>query len=122
MASTCPRCNAATQPDDQFCPTCGQRLTPSVSTASEHADFTPLNAAPAARRRRTRRKPRPWYRRWRLVVPLVLVGMILLTLGAGAWYIKTQFDSLNELSTPPPQISGDRLGGDEELSIDTGPA
>lgn len=52
----------------------------------------------------------------------MLVAMILVTLGAGAWYIKTRFDTLNELSTPPPEISGDRLGGDEQLTIDTGPA
>ena len=36
---------------------------------------------------------------------LRLIAMILMTLGAGAWYIKTRFDTLNELSTPPPEIS-----------------
>ncbi len=123
MATTCPRCHAEIQPDDRFCPTCGQRLT-APATTNTAADFTPIGAGSTknSSSRRKRRKRRPWYRRWRLVVPLVLIGMILLTLGAGAWYIKTRFDTLNELSTPPPQISGDRLGGDEELTIDTGPA
>jgi LCP family protein required for cell wall assembly len=32
------------------------------------------------------------------------------------------FDDVHSQSTPPPEISGDALGGDESLVIDTGPA
>jgi LCP family protein required for cell wall assembly len=53
---------------------------------------------------------------------LALVALLLTGLAGGAWYVASRFDSLNTLSTPPPEISGDRLGGDEGLTIDTNPA
>jgi LCP family protein required for cell wall assembly len=57
-----------------------------------------------------------------VLAPLLLLAVLLGGIGAGAWYISERFDALNALSTPPPEISGDRLGGDEGLTIDTDPA
>ena len=53
-----------------------------------------------------RRRP-PWYRR-KLVVSSMTVLLLLVTvLSAGAWYATSQLASLNDLSTPPPEISGE---------------
>ena len=53
------------------------------------------------------------------MVTLALVALLLTGLAGGAWYISSGFDALHRLSTPPPQISGDRLGGNEEVTINT---
>lgn len=63
-----------------------------------------------------------WYRRPVVLVSLVVVALLLSGVAGGAWYISSRLDALNQLSTPPPQISGDRLGGEEGLTIDTGAA
>jgi LCP family protein required for cell wall assembly len=66
-------------------------------------------------------RPR-WYARPAVMVTLALVALLLTGLAGGAWYISSGFDALHRLSTPPPQISGDRLGGNEEVTIDTNAA
>jgi LCP family protein required for cell wall assembly len=53
---------------------------------------------------------------------LVLVALLVTVVGGAALYISSRFDALHQLSTPPPQISGDRLGGDGSLTIDTNAA
>jgi LCP family protein required for cell wall assembly len=52
----------------------------------------------------------------------VLLALLLTAMAAGAWYISERFDALHDLSTPPPEITGDRFGGDKNLTIDTGAA
>jgi LCP family protein required for cell wall assembly len=130
MEPTCPRCKATVPEGSVFCSQCGMPLradAPIVTrvTTAQDTDFVPIPGAqnpPDMRVRKRRRRRTPWYRKKRFLVPLVMVAILLTTLAAGAWYIKTRFDTLNELSTPPAEISGDRLGGDEEVVIDTGPA
>jgi LCP family protein required for cell wall assembly len=62
------------------------------------------------------------YRRKRVIVPLVTLIALVMLASAGAWYVNGQFAALKQLSTPPPAVSGERLGGDQSLVIDTGPA
>jgi hypothetical protein len=94
---------------------------PAATAGNDEIVPVPGVSGPADLRVRRRRRKR-WFRKKRYLVPLVMVALLLVTLAAGAWYIKTRFDTLNELSTPPAEISGDRLGGDEEVVIDTSPA
>lgn len=56
------------------------------------------------------------------MIPLIL--LILVGSGAGvmAWQVNRGFDAIRKISTPAPLISGDRIGGDAALEIDTGPA
>ena len=65
---------------------------------------------------------RRWRRRRLVMIPLVL--LILLASGAGvmAWQVSRRFDAIQRISTPAPLVSGDRIGGDAALEIDTGPA
>ena len=57
-----------------------------------------------------------------MIVPLVTLFALVMLTSAGAWYVNGQFAALKQLSTPPPAVSGELLGGDESLVIDTGPA
>jgi LCP family protein required for cell wall assembly len=54
--------------------------------------------------------------------PLVMTLLLVVAVGVAIAYISMTFRSLNALSTPPPEISGAQLGGDERLTIDTSPA
>ncbi len=119
MDVTCQRCRSSVPAGSAFCSNCG----------------APLGVVPA-RRREQPRKPvdlaawgrvgsaakRRWYRRPAVVVSLALVALVLTGLASGAWYVSSRLDALHQLSTPPPEISGDRLGGGEDVKIDTGAA
>jgi LCP family protein required for cell wall assembly len=65
---------------------------------------------------------RPWYRRKLVIIPLVLLILIGAAVGGAVVYINERFDTINALSTPPPVVTGDQLGGNEGVVIDTGPA
>lgn len=71
---------------------------------------------------RRRRRSRPWYARRLFLVPVLLV--VLLSMGALAvgWRVNSSVSTIHQVSTPEPLVSGDRLGGDERVVIDTGPA
>ena len=101
-----------------------ERAAPSQRAQAGAREFSPLpeTVPQAASRRRRTRRHRRWYQRKRVVFPLVALAALLVLAGASAWYIKGRFDALQELSTPPPEVSGSRLGGDDALVIDTGPA
>jgi LCP family protein required for cell wall assembly len=43
-------------------------------------------------------------------------------IGGAIVYINERFETINSLSTPPPAVTGNQLGGDEDVVIDTGPA
>ena len=53
-----------------------------------------------------------------------MVFLLLLGSVAGvAWYrTSNALDKVHSVSTPPPEVSGAALGGDEDVTIDTGPA
>ena len=54
------------------------------------------------------------------MVPLVLVTLLLTTVGTGAWYVTSKFDDLDEISTPPPQVSVSEPGdGGAKVVVDT---
>lgn len=149
MSFTCPKCNAGTEQRDRFCPSCGTRFAQSATAFDSkarpdhtskqkppHADATttassaaqdihPLPSVPlraTTRKRRSRPKPRQWYRRKLFIVPLIL--LVLGGVGAAGilTYLDSQLSEVNKLSTPPPELSSERLGGDERLTIDTGAA
>jgi LCP family protein required for cell wall assembly len=118
----CPNCQAASQPGDLYCVNCGM----SLASAGPETDFIPVSGVtspPDLRSRKRHRKPRRrWYQRKRLVFPLLMTLLLVVAVGLTVVYISMTFRSLNELSTPPPEISGAQLGGDERLTIDTSPA
>jgi LCP family protein required for cell wall assembly len=66
---------------------------------------------------------RPWYQRWRVVVPVALVAILLTSMAAGAWYINDKLNGLHEVSTPPPEVSvTDTDSGNARVVIDTSAA
>ena len=65
---------------------------------------------------------RPWYRRKLVLVPLTMLVLMTIAVGMAIVYIYDRFETINSLSTPPPVITGDQLGGDQDIVIDTGPA
>lgn len=69
------------------------------------------------RRRRTR-----WYRRPVVVVPLVLLLLLASGLSVASLLVGTTLSSVQTISTPPPQVSGDVFGAKSGLEVDTGPA
>jgi len=121
-AKHCVNCGAALLPSDRFCPQCGHPSQVDADTA-----FTPIAASSTAStagatRKRRRRRKKPWYRRLVIVIPLILLLVIGSVAGATLYRTLNAFDKVNSVSTPPPEVSGSALGGDEDLAIDTGPA
>ena len=41
---------------------------------------------------------------------------------AAGWQVSSSVSTIHEVSTPEPAVSGERLGGDERVVVDTGPA
>lgn len=80
----------------------------------------PMTPAPTVPAKATRR--RPWYRRRLLMVCLVLLMLAGSGTGVFAWRLNRSFATIQEVTTPEPQVSGDRFGVDTSLRIDTGPA
>jgi len=74
----------------------------------------------SARSRKLTRRPR--YGHKLVILTLVLFIVIGAAIGGAIVYINAHFDTINALSTPPPVVTGDQLGGDEGIVIDTGPA
>jgi len=73
-------------------------------------------------RRKRRRHRRPLYRRPLRVIPLAILAILLVAAGIVTYRTLAAFDTVQSLSTPPPEISGAALGGEDDLVIDTGPA
>ena len=139
MDITCPRCNASSPEGSVYCSDCGSPLEhPSyaptswpqdgggatalsqVAEPTVRAQFPVRWRAPVAGARRpVDGKQKRWFRRKLILIPLVMLVILLTGMAGGAWYI---FDALNDVSTPPPEISGGRLGGEEGLTIDTSAA
>ncbi|MDQ3540625.1 MAG: LCP family protein [Chloroflexota bacterium] len=65
---------------------------------------------------------RPWYRRRLVLIPLILLILAGSGTGVFAWRLNRSFATIQEVTTPEPQVSGDRFGVDTDLRIDTGPA
>lgn len=80
----------------------------------------PTRSAPTAPVTTTRR--RPWYRRRLVLIPLILLILAGSGTGVIAWRVNRSFATIQEVTTPEPQVSGDRFGVDTGLKIDTGPA
>ena len=78
---------------------------------------------PVRRKRvRRRRRRRPWFRRPLVVAPLIL---LLVVVSVGSWYgyaLQQTFSGMRQIGRPEGNISGDALGGDASVEIDTGPA
>jgi polyisoprenyl-teichoic acid--peptidoglycan teichoic acid transferase len=54
------------------------------------------------------------------MVPLVLLALMLSSVAGGAWYINSKFDTLDEISTPPPEVSVSETGdGGNDVVVDT---
>lgn len=65
---------------------------------------------------------RPWFRRKLIMIPLVFMVIVGAVGGYAGWKIYDSFSTINQISTPPPVVSGTSLGGDSSVSVDTAPA
>ncbi len=117
MDVTCGRCRASVPEGSAFCSNCGTPLRLVQARGIPERPRRQIDLAAWGRFGKTGRAR--WYRRPVVLVSLALVALLLTGLAGGAWYISSSLDALHQLSTPPPQISGDRLGGDEDVKIDT---
>ncbi|MEJ7902213.1 MAG: hypothetical protein WKF63_10220, partial [Thermomicrobiales bacterium] len=79
-----------------------------------------LDIIPLARGKRPKR--RRWYRRKPVLIPVVLLVLMGAAIVGAIVSIDGRLDIINALGTPPPVGTGARLGGDEGITIDTGPA
>jgi LCP family protein required for cell wall assembly len=86
-------------------------------SAAGHAVRAATAETPGADQARPR-----WYRRPRVAVPLVMLVLLAFATGAVGLSIHRTFATLHQVSTPPPELSGAVLGGDDSVVIDTGPA
>lgn len=140
MHSQCSRCGARIAPSDAFCPGCGLRLaqahdrtrrrlgtivpsdSPALAIADGAAPLPLVTPAASSSSRRRRRRARPWYRRRLFLVPLLLLLVATMGMVAVGWRLSSSVSTIHQVSTPQPLVSGDRLGGDERVIIDTEPA
>ena len=111
IQATCPLCHTVARAGDGICPQCG-------SGPGDDHRVSPCKS----------RSPRPvepdrrWYRRKLVLVTLTILVLLAIAVGGAIVYINERFETINSLSPPPSEITGDRLGGDDEVIIDTGPA
>lgn len=77
---------------------------------------------PAVSVNRSRWVRRRWYQRPRIMVPLIVLTLGVVAIGAIAYNLQRTFSTINQISTPAPEVSGAVLGGDSSITIDTGPA
>lgn len=102
MSSTCPRCGAQVQPNDAFCPACGNALTPvtggtvAMPVAQPQA-FVPLPTATG------KQGKRPWYKKKRFMIPLTLLIIFGMVGAAGAYLINQKYGDFQSISTPEPE-------------------
>ena len=90
-------------------------VTNPTTFAGSNLPAAPLTAPGAKVRKR-------WYRRKLIVIPLALLMVALAVGGYAGWRVYDSFSTINHVSTPPPVLSGVSLGGDANVTIDTGPA
>lgn len=83
--------------------------------------FAPSDALPPSRRPFGSRR-RSWYRRPLRVIPVAILAIVLVAAALLGYRTLAAFDTVQSLSTPPPELSGAVLGGGNDLVIDTGPA
>lgn len=139
----CPICRATVDQSSQVCPGCGlsflgdsQPHGPAVATAGKQVANDSRATAqsvlespqagtellPARVSHRSWNRKRPWYRRKAFLIAVIL----LIVVGGGAAgalaYFNAHFAAVNAVSTPPSELSADRLGGEDNVSINTGPA
>lgn len=86
---------------------------------STNPPLVPSGPGPVPAPARTRKR---WFRRKRLLVPLILLVIIGAGFGVLAYRINQSLDRIGEQTTPPPVVAGNVLGGSPGVKIDTGPA
>lgn len=138
FSTVCSACRATLASSDRFCSQCGASTRRTISPIEEpakdeggsdesssalgHRAFVPLPQSETSSPRRRRSRKKRWFRRPLLFIPLAIIAMVAVVVSAFAYRTMSTLDTVNSLSTPPPEISGATLGGDESLVIDTNPA
>lgn len=79
-------------------------------------------AVPVSPRRKRKRRRKPLYKRPLVVIPIAALTIAMVLVAALGYQIGSLTNAVSAVSTPPPLVSGDRLGGDKSVVIDTGPA
>lgn len=109
MQSHCPRCQAAVEPGDAFCPNCGTALlnanqgTALLPAAQTRQDPNqPYQPLPPHSMPRANSDRRPWYKKKRFTIPLTLFIILAMMGIGGAYVINLQFDEFQAISTPEP--------------------
>lgn len=125
MSPTCPTCHSPVQDTDRFCPTCGQNLSGITWKDDDYVPLPGVTGQPDLRvRKRRRSRHRPWYRRPVFVTLALLAAILVIGAAGAAYYLQQQFEQINDLSTPPPVVSGSVFDdeGASDVQVDTSPA
>jgi polyisoprenyl-teichoic acid--peptidoglycan teichoic acid transferase len=110
MPSSCPRCRAAVDAADAFCPNCGTSLmatsggTVAMPVVQAQPGYmgSPVAAQVPQYQPVAPPRLRPWYRKKRFMIPITMLLVLGMVTAGGAWLINQQFSSFTEVSTPPP--------------------
>lgn len=124
MSQTCPSCHSPVQDTDRYCPTCGQNLSGITWNDDDYVPLPGVTGQPDLRVRKKRRRRRPWYRRPVFVTLALLAAVLIIGAAGAAYYLQQQFKQINDLSTPPPVVSGAVFddAGNSDVQVDTNPA
>ncbi len=121
MSVTCPNCQAKVLHRDKFCPACGQPITLKDWPSDDFVPLPGVTSQPDTRTRKRRRSRRRWYRRPLWMALLIFSALLVIGAAGAALYIQNRFGDINEISTPPPVVSGSVFGAPDG-EVNTGPA
>ena len=91
-------------------------MATSTTPAGKQVSLAMTGSAPSVRPRGHR------FLRPRFMIPAVVLCLILAVVGGYVILINMAFNTINSVSTPADELSGEALGGSSDIKIDTAPA